>query len=115
MRVFNSSTESLSDCTWPEAVSIFPLSAVVLLIDLLLQRVDRLAHLVGVIGGLLHQVLQNPKTGVEGGLQALHHVEQLLHLGLQLDDFLWSRMRAHGSQDKNRGEELPPQQNDDEM
>ena len=84
MRVFNSSTESLSDCTCPEAVSILPLSAVVLLIDLLLQSVDGLAHLVGVIGGLFDQVLQNPETGVEGGLQTLHHVEQLLDLGLQL-------------------------------
>jgi hypothetical protein len=66
----------------------FAAQAVALLVDLLLQSVHRLAHLVGIVSGLFDEVLQDPEPCVEGGLKALHHVEQLLHLGLQGDDFL---------------------------
>ena len=62
--------------------------AVVLLVNLLLQSIHCRAHLVGIVGSLFDEVLQDTEPSVEGGLQALHHVEQLLDLGLQRDDFL---------------------------
>ena len=64
-------------------------------VQLLLHRVHGLSHLVGLVGGLLHQVLQHAKARVHGRLQALHHVHQLLHLRLQRDDLLRRCVGAH--------------------
>ena len=92
MRVFNSSTESFSDCTWPLTVSTLPFTASFCAVDLLLQVVHRRAHLLGLVRGLLRQVLQHAKARVQRRLQPLHHVQQLLHLRLQLDDLLRNRV-----------------------
>ena len=101
MRDFSSSTESFSDCTWPETVSTLPLTASILRVQLLLQGVHGRGHLVGVVGGLLRQVLQHAKARVHRGLQALHHVQQLLHLGLQLDDLLRNRVGRYGGRSQH--------------
>ena len=102
MRDFNSSTESFSDCTWPEAVSSLPLIASVCAVDLLLQRVHGRGHLVGVVRGLLRQALQHAEARVQGRLDALHIVHQLLHLRLQFDDLLRRGVRRHGRGDNNQ-------------
>jgi len=65
-----------------------------LCIDFLLHGVDGDGQLVGVVGGLLDQMLQDAKTSVEGGLEPLHVVKELLDLGLQLDHFLGRGMRG---------------------
>ena len=88
MRAFSSSTESFSDCTCPETVSSLPLAAVVLRVQLLLQRSHGGGHLVGFVGGLLRQVLQHAHLRVQRRLQPLHLIQQLLHLRLQLHDLL---------------------------
>src|ERR1039458_8637902 len=154
MRDFNSSTESFSDCTWPETESSFPLPAslcaaifccsafTVAVIWVALSAVccarfcktpnrassvdctrciissscctwvcssmisDRnRGHLGGIVGGLLCQVLQDAKPRIQRGLHTLHHIQQLLHLGLQLDDFLGSSMCGHGRRGCNNGKD----------
>ena len=67
-------------------------------VDLLLQSVHGRGHLVGVVRGLLDQVLQHAETGVQGGLEPLHHVQQLLHLRLQLDDLLRAACAGTGAE-----------------
>jgi len=74
-------------------------------VNLLLQGVDSDGHLVGVVGGLFHQVLQDAEAAIQGGLEPLHHVEQLLHLGLQLDDLLRGRVRGNGRGGQEHGED----------
>ena len=105
MRDFNSSTESFSDCTWPLTVSSLPLTASFCAFDLLLQGVHGRAHLLGLVRGLLRQVLQHAKARVQRGLQPLHHVQQLLHLRLQLDHLLRGRVRPHRRRSKNHGKQ----------
>jgi hypothetical protein len=50
-------------------------------------------------------MLQNSKARVECGLQTLHHIEQLLDLRLQLDDFFGGGMRGkrQSEQDERGG------------
>ncbi len=74
-------------------------------IELLLQRIHRGGHLVGVVGGLLHQVLQHAEACVERRLKTLHHVEQLLHLRLQLDDLFGGRVgrSRRGGENESQG------------
>ena len=62
MRDFSSSTESLSDCICPEAVSSLPPRASFCGVQLLLQRVHRRAHLRGLVGRLLRKVLQHAEA-----------------------------------------------------
>ena len=57
------------------------------------QRVHRRHHLVHAVVVLLHQVDDHAHALVVGGLQVLHHVLQLLHLGLQLNHFLGNGKR----------------------
>ena len=51
------------------------------------------------------QILHDAKVRVQGGLQALDHVQQLLYLGLQLNNFLRNRVRrdSRGCKKKNCG------------
>ena len=61
---------------------------IALRVDLLLQRGHCRGHLVRLVGSLLRQVLQHAQARIHCGLQPLHRIQQLLHLGLQLDHFL---------------------------
>jgi hypothetical protein len=40
------------------------------------------------VGSLLRQVLQHAHARIQRGLQPLHRIQQLLHLGLQFHHFL---------------------------
>ena len=83
----------------------FAVAGLALRIDLLLQGVDGDGHLVDVVGGLLDQVLDDAEAPVEGGLEPLHHIEELLDLGLQLDDLLRGGVRGDGHGGENHGED----------
>jgi len=50
-------------------------------------------------------VLQYAKACVQRGLHALHHVQQLLHLRLQLDNFLRRRVRRRRRGSQNHGKQ----------
>ena len=105
MRDFSSSTESFSDCTWPLTVSTLPPKRFVLAIQLLLQFVHGGVHLLGLVRGLLRQVLQHAKPRVQRRLDPLHHVQQLLHLRLQFDDLLRNRVCPHRRQGNDDGKQ----------
>jgi hypothetical protein len=47
-------------------------------------------------------MLQNAKSRIDRRLQPLHHVEQLLHLRLQLDDVFVCRMSANRREAQER-------------
>jgi len=64
----------------------FAAERIVLLVQLLLKGIHGLGHLIGVVSSLLDEVLKDTEFLVEGGLHALHHVEELLNLRLESDD-----------------------------
>jgi hypothetical protein len=53
---------------------------------------------------LLDQVLDDAEAVVDRGLEALHHVKELLNLGLQLDDFLGGGVRGYGHGSEEQGD-----------
>ena len=113
MRDFSSSTESFSDCAWPEADVQLAADRIVLRGELLLQRGHGRGHLVGVIGRLLGQMLNDAQARVQCRLDALHPVQQLLHLRLQLDDLLRRGARGRGRR-KERSQQVQPRKEDDD-
>ena len=60
---------------------------------------------VGAVGGLLDQVLDDSEARVEGGLEALHHVEELLDLGLQFHDLFGNGVSASRGEVCQAGDE----------
>ena len=50
-----------------------------------------LRELVHVVGAVLNQTLHHTHALVEGLLHVSHAIGQILHLGLELDDFLGDR------------------------
>jgi hypothetical protein len=66
--------------------------------DFLLQAFDGGGHAIGAVGSLFNEVLDHAKARINRGLEALHHVEKLLHLGLQFDNLLRYGVSAHRSQ-----------------
>jgi hypothetical protein len=84
MRDFNSSTESLSACTWPEAVSSLPLAASFWAAIFCCRAVTVADIWLALSAVCSARVLQDGEARVHCGLKPLHHVQQLLHLRLQL-------------------------------
>jgi hypothetical protein len=105
MRDFNSSTESLSDCTWPETVSSLPPPASFCALIFCCRAFTVAVIWLASSAVCSTRCCRTPNLRVHGGLQALHHVEQLLHLGLQLDDLFRGRVRGHGRGGEKDGQD----------